>query len=143
VASSGAVDARALKRKLSALGSALDERSRRLVFAAEAQALGRGGVAMVHRATGAARSTIERGINELRSPQPKDPSRVRRPGGGRKRLVDKDPSLRTDLEGLVDPSARGDPESALRWTSKSVRTLVRIPAQRDRSFRRNVISGFG
>jgi hypothetical protein len=100
----------------------LDERSRRLVFAAEAQALGRGGIAKVHQATGAARSTIARGVTELDAPA--DPSRIRRPGGGRKRLVDTDPSLLPDLEALVDPEARGDPMSPLRWTSKSVRTLA-------------------
>ncbi|MGH2728473.1 MAG: ISAzo13 family transposase [Actinomycetota bacterium] len=124
MSSSLSADARALKRKLAALGSALDERSRRLVFAAEAHALGRGGIAMVHRATGTARSTIERGIKELGKPPPKDPSRIRRPGGGRKRLVEKDPTLRSDLEALVAPGARGDPMSPLRWTSKSVRTLA-------------------
>ncbi|MBI4394340.1 MAG: ISAzo13 family transposase [Euryarchaeota archaeon] len=117
------MDAQALKRKLAALGPALDERSRRLVFAAEAQALGRGGIASVHRATGTARSTIERGIKELES-SPKDTSRIRRPGGGRKRLVEKDPRLQPDLERLVEPSTRGDPESPVRWTLKSVRTLA-------------------
>ncbi|MGH7428827.1 MAG: ISAzo13 family transposase [Candidatus Methylomirabilaceae bacterium] len=124
MASSRSADARALKRKLAALGSALDERSRRLVFAAEAQALGRGGIALVHRATGTARSTIERGIKELGTRQSKDTSRIRRPGGGRKRLVHKDPTLRSDLDALVAPSARGVPMSPLRWTSKSVRTLA-------------------
>jgi len=124
VASRAAVEARALKRKLSALGAALDERSRRLVFAAEARALGRGGIAKVHRATGIARSTIWRGIAELHAPGPKEFTRIRRPGGGRKRLIETDPTLLADLEALVDPEARGDPMSPLRWTSKGVRTLA-------------------
>ncbi len=124
MASPASIDARDLKRKLTVLGSALDERSRRLVFAAEARSLGRGGIAKVHRATGMARSTIARGVAELGRPRSGDPSRIRRPGGGRRRLVDKDPTLRTDLEALVDPGARGDPMSRLRWTAKSVRTLA-------------------
>jgi len=93
---------------------ALDERSRRLVFAAEARALGRGGIAKVHRATGIARSTIWRGIAELHAPGPKESTRIRRPGGGRKRLIETDPTLLGDLEALVDPEARGDPMSPAR-----------------------------
>jgi hypothetical protein len=118
------MDTQALHRKFATLGPALDERSRRLVYAAEANALGRGGIALVHRASGAARSTIARGIKELESPPPKDTSRIRRPGGGRKRLVEHDSKLTDDLEGLVEPATRGDPESALRWTSKSLRALA-------------------
>jgi hypothetical protein len=118
------VDPTALEQKLASLGSSLDERSRRLVFAAEARSLGRGGIALVHRATGMARSTLERGIRELESPTPKDTSRIRRPGGGRKRLVDKDPAIWKELEALVEPSSRGDPECSLRWTCKSVRALA-------------------
>jgi hypothetical protein len=118
------VDASTLKRKLDALAPALNERTRRLVFAAEARALGRGGIALVARVTGLARSTIARGIRELDSSKPLDQARVRRPGGGRKRLGQKDPRLLTDLEGLIEPTTRGDPESPLRWTCKSVRTLA-------------------
>ncbi len=106
----------ALQQKLTSLSSSLDERSRRLVFAAEARSLGRGGIALVHRATGMARSTLERGIRELENPLPKDTERIRRPGGGRKRLVDKDPAIWKDLEALVEPTTRGDPECSLRWT---------------------------
>jgi len=118
------VEPTALQQKLTSLGSSLDERSRRLVFAAEARSLGRGGIALVHRATGMARSTLERGIRELENPLPKDPERIRRPGGGRKRLVDKDPAIWKDLEALVEPTTRGDPECSLRWTCKSVRALA-------------------
>jgi len=78
----------------------------------------------VARATGIAYSTVRRGLKELESGASAEPGRVRRPGGGRKRTLDKDPTLLADLEGLVEPTASGDPESPLRWTSKSVRQLA-------------------
>ncbi len=106
------------------LATVLDERSRRLVFAAEAQSIGRGGIEIVHRATGMARSTIARGIMEL-STHPGETSRIRREGGGRKRIEGKDATLLSDLETLVEPGARGGPESPLRWTCKSIRVLAR------------------
>ena len=118
------MDVKSLNQKLSSLATALDERSRRLVFAAEAQSIGRGGIEAVHRATGMARSTIARGIMELAA-HPGETSRVRREGGGRKRIDGKDATLLSDLETLVEPGARGDPESPLRWTCKSVRVLAR------------------
>ena len=118
------MDPPGLREKLTRLTAHLDERSRRLVLAAEAHALGRGGIAAVHRASGASRSTIARGIRDLTRPPWKDRRRIRRPGGGRKRAVTKDPSLRSDLLALVDPHTRGDPESPLRWTSKSLRHLA-------------------
>src|SRR3954469_10608133 len=96
----------------------LDERGRRAVAAAEALALGWGGISAVARATGLAPQTIRLGIAELRGAVPSaGPGRVRRPGGGRKRTVERDPSVVADLERLVEPATRGDPESPLRWTS--------------------------
>ena len=121
------VDAAALegvKQRYAALSPRLDERRRRLLVAAEAVALGPRSVAAVERATGVARSTIRRGIKELHEAEPIAEARVRRPGSGRKRTVDKDPTLRPDLEALVEPGSRGDPESSLRWTSKSLRKLA-------------------
>ena len=118
------MDVESLNQKLSSLATALDERSRRLVFAAEAQSIGRGGIEIVHRATGMARSTIARGIVELGT-HPGETSRIRREGGGRKRIDGKDTTLLSDLETLVEPGARGDPESPLRWTCKSVRVIAR------------------
>ncbi len=93
--------------------------------ATEARALGRGGMALVARATGISTSTIARGLTDLRSRARVPPGRVRRPGGGRKRTIDKDPTLLRDLEGLVEPTTSGAPDSPLRWTAKSTRTLAR------------------
>ena len=91
-------------------------------------AFGYGGIARVHRATGIAPSTIGKGIRELRSQVPSSQGgrrRVRQAGGGRKRKVDKDKGLQEDLEHLVDSTTRGDPESPLRWTCKSLRQLAK------------------
>jgi len=115
----------AITARYSRLAGTLDERSRRAVAASEALALGWGGIAAVSRATGLSGKAIRLGIAELRGTVPAAaPGRVRRPGGGRKRLVVGDPTVRTDLACLVDPASRGDPESPLRWTCKSVRTLA-------------------
>jgi hypothetical protein len=118
------VDFETLRAKFGALAPALTERSRRLWAATEAQALGHGGIAMVERATGISRSTIVRGIQETKAGATLGPYRTRRPGGGRKKATDKDATLMADLEALVEPTASGDPQSPLRWTSKSVRRLA-------------------
>ena len=117
------IDESGIRRRFEALFPVLDERALRRFAAAEAEAAGRGGVAAVSRITGLARSTIGRGLNELRSGTTCDVSRVRRPGGGRKPLVAIDPSLLDDLRSLVEPDARGDPQSPLLWTCKSLRKL--------------------
>jgi hypothetical protein len=106
------------------LGSALTERGRRIWAATEARAAGRGGITGVVQATGISYSTIQRGLKELEAKGRLAPGRSRRPGGGRKTTIVKDPTLRADLEGLVEPTASGDPMSPLRWTSKSVRHLT-------------------
>ena len=119
------IDEGAIQRRYQALASVVDERVRRLAVGAEAQAIGRGGQAAVARATGASRGTIRQGMRELSHPNGEaEKGRIRRPGGGRKRTVELDPSLREDLERLVEPTSRGDPESPLRWTTKSVRNLA-------------------
>ena len=103
----------------------LNERTRRLWAASEAEALGHGGIAVVARATGLSRTRIARGRQELRSDAPLDPGRVRRPGGGRKRRIDTDVTLLSDLNALVEPVTAGAPDdSPLRWTSKSTRKLA-------------------
>lgn len=112
-----------LKRKFAAMAPVLNERSRRRLAATEAQEIGHGGIAMVARAAGISRSTIVRGLKELQSSQTPDPDRIRKMGGGRRRLTQTDPTLITDMEGLIEPTVRGDPESPLRWTCKSVRKL--------------------
>lgn len=111
-----------------ALQGILNERQRRLYAAAEAKVLGHGGVKRVHEATGIARSSILAGLKELAEGAEAiegDPHRVRRAGAGRKALVEQDPRLREALERLVEPSTRGDPESPLRWTCKSLTQLAR------------------
>ena len=118
------MDTDAIRRKFEALEPVLNERTRRLWAATEATSLGHGGIARVARATGVSRSTIVRGIQELESGTSLEREWVRQPGAGRKRTADKDPTLRADLEGLVEPSASGDPQSALRWTSKGIRKLA-------------------
>jgi hypothetical protein len=108
----------------------MNERMRRLWAGAEAAALGKGGIEIVHAATGLSRTTITAGTKELKadcrldSLAPLPPERSRRPGGGRKKLTDRDPTLLGELEALVEPTARGDPESPLRWSCKSVQKLA-------------------
>ncbi len=118
------VDEKSLRAKYEALEPELSERARRIWAATEARELGRGGIALVVRATRISYSTIVRGLHELESGVSLSPGRVRRAGGGRKPTVAKDPDLLSDLDALVEPTASGDPQSPLRWTSKSVRMLA-------------------
>lgn len=102
----------------------LDERARRLVVGGEALALGRGGISAVARATGLARTTVQRGLRDVQAGDAALKGRVRREGAGRPRAIDRDETLQRDLEALIEPTSRGDPESPLRWTTKSVRKLA-------------------
>jgi len=120
-------------RRWELLHSELDERQRRLLVAAEAKVLGHGGISAVSVATGVSRSTIMAGLDEFGAMRPTDyiaeglsktQTRMRRKGGGRKKIELKDESLLADLLTLVDPVTRGDPQSPLRWTCKSLRTLA-------------------
>nr|HQH72520.1 ISAzo13 family transposase [bacterium] len=113
----------ALRRKFAQVWPHLDERARRLVAASEALQHGYGGIMQVSRACGLSRLTIAKGIRELAA-APLPPGRIRRPGAGRRRLTVQDPALPQQLEALVEPLARGDPASPLRWTCKSTRTLA-------------------
>jgi len=117
-------DESAIHTRFEMLTPFLNERTRRLLTAAEAAALGRGGISVVSRATGVSRRAITAGLAALPAPQAVPAHRVRRPGGGRKRAVQTDRTLQDDLERLIDPVTRGDPESPLRWTCKSVRKLA-------------------
>jgi hypothetical protein len=130
----------AIRKKFRLLRDSLNERTRRLLAAAEAKVLGHGGVATVERASGVSRSTIERGMHEIDSGSPLDPDRIRRPGAGRKRATVLDPTLASDLERLVEPVTRGDPESPLRWTCKSVRKLARELNTSGHRVSRNIVA---
>jgi hypothetical protein len=115
------VDERAIAERYRLLSEqrVLDERGRRLWAAAEARSAGRGGIAAVVRATGISESTVLRGLADLGSGEVLEPGRVRRPGAGQVPIVQREPELWGNLERLVDPVTRGDPESPLRWTAKS------------------------
>ena len=110
----------------------LDERQRRVTAGAAAAMLGRGGVSAVARATSMSRNTVQNGARAVASGQAVPTARVRSEGGGRKRLIDKDPNLLLELDDLVSPGARGDPMSPLRWTAKSTYHLA--DALRDKGY---------
>ena len=120
-----------LQRKYELLRFRLDEVSMRLCAAADARVLGRGGPSLVAKASGLSRTTIYAGLSDLDYPAvrsvvaPKTTGRIRRTGGGRKRLTESNPDLLRDLDKLVDPITRGDPESPLRWTCKSTTKLTK------------------
>ncbi len=116
-----------IRRKYRSLEPELDERRRRQWAAAEARDLGWGGVTAVAKATGLSRTTITAGMKELALPAKQraaEAMRVRHPGGGRRSLTETDPGLLAALEALIEPTTRGDPESPLRWTCKSIRRLA-------------------
>jgi transposase len=117
------MDIAAIRSKYKAFAPALDERSRRLWAAAEAKALGWGGITAVVRATGISESTVLRGLKEIESGEKIEAGRIRRPGGGRKRAVEKNPKILQAIEKLVEPTASGHPECPLRWTNKSLRNI--------------------
>ncbi|MFL5284119.1 MAG: ISAzo13 family transposase [Rhodopila sp.] len=125
------IDVDAIKTRFDMLSPILDERGRRLFAASEAQAAGRGGILAVIRPTGLARSTIGRGLAELRLGADQPEGRVRRPGAGRKTASETQPGLLPALTALVQSSIRGDPEAPLRWVSKSQRRLSAALAKPD------------
>ena len=112
-----------IKERYTALRDQLDERARRMLVAAESQSAGRGGISAVSRATGVSRIVIREGIAELKGPKQLPLGRIRRAGGGRKKATERDPTLKDDLEELLEATTRGDPMSPLRWTCRSVRNL--------------------
>lgn len=116
---------RTVRKKYALMSPHLDERGRRLWAGSEAITLGHGGVQAVHEATGLAWATVDRGVTELQSQaKPLKGGRVRQKGGGRKPLIKTDKSLKADIEAVVEPATRGDPESPLKWTSKSLRKIA-------------------
>jgi len=114
----------ALQEKLASVWPLLDERTRRLLAANEARALGHCGVSEVSRACGLSRKAITKGIKEIEAGTAPPLGRVRQPGGGRRKITEHDPRLTGAMERMIDPETRGDPESPLRWTCKSTRTLA-------------------
>ena len=124
------IDVAAIRMRYEGVSLHLNERSRRLFAANEAQTAGRGGLAAVYEATGIARSTIGRGLSDLRNAHGPLIGRIRRPGGGRKPKTETEAGLVEALGDLVQSAIRGDPEAALLWVSKSQRHLVRALADR-------------
>jgi len=117
-----------IEKRFKLLSPFLNEKQRRILAAIEAQILGYGGASRVAKVTGLSRNTVAAGSVELQREKFEVTApikeRIRKPGGGRKRTIQKDPSLKGDLEQLIEPVTRGDPESALLWTCKSVRRLA-------------------
>ena len=116
--------------KFDRLRTVMNEKLRRRWAACEAMALGRGGISAVCEATGISRTTIQKGMREIAEAYPElaeraSDQRIRRPGGGRPRLTEHDPTLQETLKKLVAPATRGDPMSPLLWTSKSTRHLAK------------------
>lgn len=111
-----------ISKKYNLLKPFLNEKSKRLFAAAEALSLGN--ISLVSRAMDISEETIKKGCNELESGESLSDDKIRAPGGGRKKSVEKDPTLLSDLETLIEPTSRGDPESPLRWTSKSTRKIA-------------------
>src|ERR1017187_3128244 len=130
-----------VRRRFAALEKVLDERSRRLLVAAECSVWGPGGISAVSQATGISRPVIRQGLKELEQPAAHPDGRIRRPGGGRKKAKQKDPTLIVDLEKLVDSTTRGDPECCLRWTCKSVRKLAEELGQMGHAVSYPVVAG--
>jgi transposase len=117
-----------VRKKFDLLELILDEQARRIWAAAEAQALGHRGISVVARATGLSRTTIHQGVKDIEGLREKKAleksRRIRATGGGRKSITENNPTLSQDIERLVEPVTRGDPESPLRWTCKSTRQLA-------------------
>ncbi len=105
------------------LSSISDEKACRLMIAAESKVIGRGGIGIVSKSTGVSRTTISSGLKELGNPELIDTKRIRKEGGGRKKATEKLPSIEKELEKLIEPALRGEPDSPLMWTSKSLRKL--------------------
>jgi transposase len=135
----------AIRARFARINNTLNERSRRLYAASEAMAFGFGGVAAVTRATGMSRATVIKGIKESKSLEsgtlePLAKTRSRRAGGGRKKATDKDPTLLSDLEELVEATTRGDPECSLLWTARSLRTLAQALKERGHDVKKNTVA---
>ena len=112
------------RKKFNLVSSHLNEKTRRIWAATEAKIYGYGGITILSSATGLSRDTISLGLKELKSKKKVDLDRIRKLGAGRKRLVETDTTILSDLEKILEPATRGDPESVLRWTCKSTKKLA-------------------
>jgi len=119
-----------VKQRYQYLAPYFSEKDRRLWVAAESYAIGRGGNTIVQQATGISRVTINKGKEEIDSKVENSQNRIRNIGGGRKKITDKNPEIAKDLDKLIDPLTRGDPESPLRWTCKSTHKLAKTLCQK-------------
>src|ERR1700756_3077647 len=119
-----AVQARDARKRFREMAPVLNEQSLRRFVAMEARALGRGGVSLMSRISGLARSTIYHGLTDIRDHISAATGRIRKPGGGRKKKSSEDPTLVVDLKRLVEPTTRGDPMRPLIWVSKSMEKLA-------------------
>src|SRR3990172_10185903 len=135
------MDTNPIKQRFEALAGFLDEQPRRIVGAAEAVVIGYGGISIVSRETGVSRRAIALGCEELKHPERATEKRIRKEGGGRKRAIDKDTTLKQDLENLIEPVSRGDPESPLRWTYKSTRRLADELMRKGHEVSHNMVAG--
>ena len=115
-----------IKSRFESIKNHLDEKTKRLFCAAEAKVLGRGGIKKVHQATNVSEKTISKGLKELNQPDilDKNKNKIRKSGGGRKKAIDKNPDIEKHLLALVEPTIRGEPQSPLLWTTKSLRKLA-------------------
>jgi len=116
-------DTELISKRHKILSPFLDEKARRLMIATESKVIGHGGIGVVSKSTGVSRTTISTGLRELKNPDLIDTSRIRKEGGGRKKEVEKLPAIEKELEKLIEPALRGEPDSPLMWTSKSLRKL--------------------
>lgn len=130
----------AIKKKYQIIGKVLDERSRRIWAATEAQSIGYKGQSIVSKAIGISRTTIISAISEIRNKKLFETPKIRRFGGGRKELIEKDKALLKNLETLIDPTTRGDPESPLRWTCKSTRQIAKVLTERGHTIGRQKVA---
>jgi hypothetical protein len=113
-----------IKKRYDMMAPFLDEKQRRLLAGTEAVVYGTGGLKSISALLGMSTATVSRGMKEARNPETIEQDRIRQPGGGRKPATEIDPELTKDLEQLISPDTRGDPQSPLRWTSKSTRNLA-------------------
>jgi hypothetical protein len=132
--------AQSIQQRYEGLLPVLNEQALRRFAATEAQAYGHGGVSVVSRITGIARSTICRGMKEIAQKRQLEAGRIRQRGGGRKAKLAEDSTLLADLEHLVEPATRGDPMGVIRWTSKSLRHLSEALQALDHSVCPHVIA---